>query len=332
MARKPLDPAYRRHPIATALVSSGVLALGFLVALNADHLPLIGNGSTHHAHFTEASGLNSGAEVRIAGVRVGEVTDVELEDDHVDVAFTAGDNWVGDRTTATVKINSLLGQKYLAVDPRGVRATGASEPIPLKRTTSLYDVMTALQDMSSTVGRIDTDQLARSFRTISDTARDTPRQVRGAVHGLSALSSTISKRDQQLRDLLNNTHQVANTVQSRNQQFERLLTDGSKLLDEVRQRRQSVHQLLVGTQRLSAQLNQAVEENTPQFRSTMDSLDRVTALLERNQQNLDRALRASGPLYRSLSTNLGNGRWADVYVCGLLPPAVGPANPQGCAP
>lgn len=250
----------------------------------------------------------------------------------MDVAFTAGDNWVGDRTTATVRINSLLGQKYLAVDPRGVRATGPSEPIPLARTTSLYDVMTALQDTSNTVGRIDTDQLARSFRTISDTARDTPRQVRGAVQGLSALSSTPSKRDQQLRDLLNNTHQVANTVQSRNHQFEQLLTDGSRLLDEVRQRRQSVHQLLVGTQRLSAQLNEAIEENAPQFRSMMDSLDRVTALLERNQRNLDRALRASGPLYRSLSTNLGNGRWADVYICGLLPPAVGPANAQGCAP
>ncbi len=332
MVRTSLDPAYRRRPVVTALVSLAVLALGFLVALNADRLPLIGNGSTRHAHFTEASGLASGAEVRVAGVSVGEVTDVGIEDAHVDVGFTAGDQWIGDQTTATVKINNLLGQKYLAVNPRGGRAASSSEPVPLARTTSLYDVMTALQDMSNTVGQIDTDQLARSFQTMSDTMRNTPRQVHGAVRGLSALSDTVSRRDGQLRDLLDNTNQVAGLVQNRNQQFERLLDDGDKLLDEVRQRRQSVHQLLVGTRRLSAQLNEAVDENTPQFQATMESLNRVTALLERNQQNLDRALRASGPLYRSLSNNLGNGRWADVYVCGLLPPTAGPVNPQGCYP
>lgn len=324
--------AYHRNPILTALVCLTVLALLGVVAVNVDRLPVIGNGVTRHAHFSESSGLTTDAEVRVAGVKVGEVTEVELEGDYVDVSYTAGDAWLGDRTTAAIKIGNLLGGKFLALDPIGRREMGTSEPIPRNRTTSLYDVVNAVQDLSGTVGQIDTGQLAHSFRTMSDTVRGTSEETRSTLQGLSALSKSISARDEQLRHLLGNTNKVASVTQSHNREFERLLADGNILLNEVRQRRETVHSLLVGTRKLSSELTGLVDENTTELASTLGSLDRVTAMLARNERNLDRSLQNAAPLYRLLSNSLGNGRWADVYICGLLPPSVGPTNPQGCTP
>lgn len=319
---------FQRNPVSTALGCLLALALAIVLALNAETLPLIGGGATRHAEFSESSGLVDGSDVRIAGVLVGKVTDVDLDGDHVDVSFTAGDAWLGDRTNAAIKLGSLLGQKYVALDPRGSHPLPG--PIPHSRTTSLYDVMSAFQGLSGTLGNIDTSRLAQSFRTMSDTLRGTPQETTGAIRGLSALSSTIASRDQQLQELLRHTNQVAGVARSRDAEFQRLLADGDRLLNEVRQRRDEIHSLLIGTRALSAQLTGMIDEDSAQTKSTLDGLDQTTGMLARNQQNLDASISKLAPFYRTVADTVGNGHWIDVYVCGLLPPAVGPVNAKGC--
>ncbi|NED91366.1 MCE family protein, partial [Streptomyces sp. SID11233] len=103
-----------RDPVAVALVGLAVLALVLYAAFHATSLPLVGGGTTYTADFSEAAGLDEGDEVRIAGVKVGEVTFVGLEGDRVKVAFRVrgDDTWIGDRTTAAIAIKTLLGSKY----------------------------------------------------------------------------------------------------------------------------------------------------------------------------------------------------------------------------
>jgi len=106
------------------------------------------------------------------------------------------------------------------------------------------------------------------------------------------------------------------------------------LLAEVRQRRAAISTLLTGTERLSIQLRGLVADNRQQLRPALEQLDRVAAVLQRNQQNLDRALQLEPVFIRLFTNSLGNGRWFDNYVCGLLPPptALGPLviNEAGC--
>ena len=319
----------KRDPVKIGAAGLLTLVLAFLLALNFNSLPLIG-GKNYQANFSEAAGLQSGNEVRMAGVKVGQVRDVSLEGDHVAVSFQVDDGWVGDNSTAAIKIKTLLGQKYLSLDSRGQHEQSTSDPIPVQRTTAPYDVIQAFSGLSNTASAIDTNQLAQSFRTISDTFSNTPGQVRGAVNGLSALSQTIASRDQQLKQLLNNTSGVSRTVAERNDQFQKLLHDGNLLLKELQARRVAIHQLLQGTQALSTQLSGMVDENRAQLGPTLQQLDQVTKLLQKNQANLDHSIRSYAPFTRVFANVLGNGRWFDTYICGLLPPATGPINHEGC--
>jgi phospholipid/cholesterol/gamma-HCH transport system substrate-binding protein len=321
----------QRDPFKIGIVGLLALLLIFLLALNFERLPLIG-GTTYTAQFTEAAGLRADNEVRIAGVKVGTVSDVEIDGDHVLVSFRVNDAWIGDHTTAAIRIKTLLGQKYLALDPQGSKELSPSEPIPLQRTMSPYDVIEAFSELSKTVDQIDTQQLAQSFRTMSDTFSGTPGEVSGALNGLSRLSETISSRDEQLEHLLNNTSQVSKTIADRNAEFEKLLADGNLLLQEIRARRDSISGLLDGTRELSEQLSGLVDDNAAQIGPTLQQLDRVTKMLQRNQDSLNRSLEMFAPFTRLLSNVLGNGRWFDTYICGLLPPAVGPINQKGCQP
>ncbi|MDN3357844.1 MCE family protein [Actinomadura sp. DC4] len=330
-----MKPIRERSPVAVAVVGLVILLGLGSAAYAADDLPVIGGGTTYNADFTESAGLHSGNEVRVAGVKVGKVTGVSLDRGRVKVSFRVKDTWVGDASRASIMIKTLLGEKYLAVDPLGTAAQNPSRRIPVSRTTSPYDVTQAFNQLGTTFGELDTDKLGQSLQTIADTFRDTAPNVRSAVQGLSALSKTISSRDARLARLLAGTRKITATLAGQNENFESLLRDGNLLLGEIGRRRYAIHELLTGTQQLSTQLSGLVKDNQAQLDPTLRALDQVTGMLRRNQGSLDHALAVAGPYYRLIGNTLGNGRWFDSYLCGVipkdyLPPGTPPAT--GCMP
>lgn len=335
-ARRPLfKPVKERNPIAVALVGLLLLALLTVFAYNADRLPLIGGGTTYSADFSEAAGLDKGDEVRIAGVKVGKVTGVALDRGRVKVTFETKNAWIGDRTTAAIAIKTLLGDKYLALDPLGAGRQDPGDRIPLSRTTSPYDVTQAFQDLSSTVDEIDTQQLAKSFETISQTFKDSPPAVRNAATGLSALSKSVSKRDAELSQLLKGSARFTQTLKNKKSSFETLIEDGGSLLGEFQDRRDAIRALLTGSRALATQLSGLVQDNDKQLGPTLKALGRVTDVLAANNTQLDRTLALVGPYYRLVGNTLGNGRWFDSYLCGVVPRDYLPAGSQpatGCMP
>lgn len=323
-----------RYPIPIAIISLVVITLVSVAAYYSDRLPIIGSTTSYTAEFSEAAGLQAGDPVSIAGIGVGRVSAVELAGDRVLVAMRIKDAWIGDQTTASIQIRSLLGAKSVSLDPRGAAGLEPGGRIPLARTAAPYDVVEALNGLSGTVQEIDTAALEQSLRTLADTFRGTPEQVRGTLAGLSRLSETIASRDREIAHLLAGTHTVSRVLADRNTEFEKLLTDGNLLLGEVARRREAISTLLTGIQTLSRELRALVAENAQQLHPALEQLDRVAAVLQRNQDNLDRALDLAPVTLRLFTNALGNGRWIDSYVCGLLPPptALGPStiNEGGC--
>ena len=321
-----------RNPVPIGVIGTVVLvALAALVYFLPD-LPGI-SGTTYEAEFTEAAGLRPDDEVRVAGIKVGEVSDVELDVDRVLVTFRVDDTWVGDHTTAAIKIKTLLGRKFLALHPAGARDQDPDVRIGLDRTVTPYDVTQAFEGLANTAGAIDTAQLAASFRTISDTFADSPDHVRSALDGLTALSRTISSRDDQLAALLANTRQITTTLAGSNEEFDKLLADGDLLLTELNGRREAIHDLLTGTTDLAEQLSGLVADNQETLKPALEQLDTVTDVLTKYGDKLEQSLKLAGPYFRAVTNATGTGRWIDVYVCGLVPenrePCVPPRLPGG---
>ncbi|MGW4058559.1 MCE family protein [Amycolatopsis sp. NPDC004747] len=317
-----------RAPVRTALAGLTVLALGVVTALNVRSLPVIGDGTTYAAEFSEAAGLGAGNDVRVAGVEVGRVSEVRLRGDHVLVSFQVKGAWLGDATGAAIRLKTVLGQKYLALDPQGEGTLDPGRPIPRSRTTVPYDILTAFGDLSSTVDRIDTARLARSFDTLSATLANTPQSVRAALTGLSRLSDSLASRDSRLAALLGNTRVVSQTLADRDAQVRRLLDDGNELLAEVTNRETAITTLLDGSRRLSSELSGLIGES--RIGPLLSQLDQLTSMLQRNQDALAAGIRGFAPFVR-LGTNLaGTGRWIDGYLCGLVLPSFGPLNEEGC--
>lgn len=305
-----------RNRVVIAVIGLVALVATFFATFYAEDLPVIGGGDRHQAYLAETAGLHAGDEVRVAGVKVGKVTDIELVGKQVLVTFRVKGVEVGDQSTAAVKIKTLLGKKFLSIDPLGAEALDG--PIPLEHTTTPYDVNAAFSDLSSTIGEIDTAQLEESLNTMSEVFANTPESVRGMVDGLSRLSRTISSRDDELGKLFASTNEVTGTLATRNDELGALVSDGNLLLTELANRRESIRTMLRSTVTLGKELQGLVRDNEKQLAPALKKLDRVSAVLRRNQSHLNDALKVLGPYYRMLTSAMGNGHWIDSYICGLF--------------
>jgi phospholipid/cholesterol/gamma-HCH transport system substrate-binding protein len=320
----------------------GAIGLVFLIALmyaafNAASLPLIGGGTEFTAYFTESANLKADSDVRIAGVKVGKVSDVVISGDRrecgatppcVKVTFTVKDGFVGNQSRIDIKIKTLLGAKYLSIDSIGANGQDPSIPIPHKapdgttRTTAPYDIYPAFSALTRTVDKINTADLAKAFRTLASDFSGTPQSVRPLVTGLSRLSTTIASRDAQLHELLSRANQVTGILADRSGDLQELFHDGNLLLQELNARRAEIHSLLINTVTLSTQLRGLVSDNQKTIGPLLDNLTQVLNLLRANQTSLDRGLALLGPFYRLFNNVIGNGRWFDNYIQNLSGPGV----------
>lgn len=108
--------------VAAPLTKLVIFALVTILATGALALTIANSGSRggteFSARFTDVTSLNKGDEVRIAGVRVGQVTKIEIVDDReAQVTFALTDrDWLPASTTATIRFRNLVGQRYIALE------------------------------------------------------------------------------------------------------------------------------------------------------------------------------------------------------------------------
>lgn len=320
-----MKPFHQRNPVPIGAISITVMVLLLVVAFKASSLPLIGGGDTYHAAFAEAGGLKVNDEVRIAGVRVGKVTGIELDGNSVDVTFQVKTpSKFGSDTGAAIKVKTLLGAMFVALSPKGTGQLQEGSTIPVSRTTSPYNVVQAFSGLASRAEEIDTKRLATSIDTLATLTKDTPAAFQSTLRGLSRLSETVASRNDQIGTLLQNLNTVSKTLATRDQDIVALMKGSDTLLRALVVRREAVHDLLVSTSRLSKELTLLVQQSRADLKPALTNVQGVVDVLLKNQSNLDESLRLMEPFYRVFANTLGSGPWFDTYITNLAAvPAVG---------
>lgn len=324
-----MKPFQDRNPLTVGIISVTVLLLGVLTAFQLDSITSLFD-ARYRAAFSDASGLRPNDEVRIAGVKVGKVTGIRLagfrsdtaeQHPYVRVEFRiTRDVRLGTQTRALIAIKTIVGQKYLALEPAGPGEMDSGDLIPRSRTASPFDVIDAFSGLADTVSKVDVAQLAKALGVLSDTFQDTPPEVRSSLAGLSRLSRTVASRDEQLRLLLKRTRGVTGVLAERREEFRKLVADGNLLLQEVSRRRDAIHNLLVGTDDLARALSGLVRDNRDQIQPALRELRGVVDILRRNKTNLELTLKRFAPFIKAFTNVVGNGRWFDNYIEGLIQP------------
>jgi phospholipid/cholesterol/gamma-HCH transport system substrate-binding protein len=312
LRRPEIKPFREMDPLPIGIIFLAVMAALLLLSFNLDKLPF-NSGTGYGAAFARADGLRKGDRVMVGGVVVGKVTGVSLEGTHVHIGFTvtSGGVHLGRDTTASIQIATLLGNKYLSLTPQGPGEWPSDRELPLAQTRSPFDVEPAFQGLASTVGRINTTQLADALDILATTFKDSPRSVRSMLSGLSRLSETISSRDTELGRLLHRADVLTGVLAERRVDFTKIFGDGDQLLRMLQDRQAVIASLLDNTAAMAQQLTGLVRDNQVSIKPALAHLHSVLKVLNAHQDNLDQIVKGLYVFVRGEVDATGSGPWFD---------------------
>jgi phospholipid/cholesterol/gamma-HCH transport system substrate-binding protein len=326
MTRIRIKPLAERNRVTVGVVGALILVAVVVAVFSYDKLPFIKGTTDYSAYFAEAGGIKPGSDVRVSGLGVGRVSTIRLDGTKVLVNFTVRDGVdLGDRTEAAIKTETVLGTKFLELTPRGDGQLAG--PIPLERTTSPYDLPTALGDLTATISALDTTQLSSALTTLANTFKDTPPDLKIALEGVARFSDTLNTRDAKLRDLLANANRVTAVLAKRSEQIASLVVNANALLSELLAQRNSVDVLMNNLTAVSQQISAVVKDNRTQLKPALDKINGVFGILDNRRKELQRTLYllrryamsfgevlGSGPFFKASLVNLAPGQFAQPFI------------------
>ena len=119
----------------------GLVCLGYLTVKLGKMEVFANDGYTVKARFASITGLKVGASVEIAGVPVGKVTNIVLDDDYFAEVFLQLNKSVklSDDCIASIKTSGLIGDKYVSVSGGGSE-TLLADGDQISETESAVDI------------------------------------------------------------------------------------------------------------------------------------------------------------------------------------------------
>ncbi|MBV8928856.1 MAG: MCE family protein [Mycobacteriaceae bacterium] len=309
------------NPIRTGVFGIVLVVAIVLVCFGYTKLPFWPQGKSYQAYFADAGGISPGSDVTVSGIKVGRVTDVGLAGNAAKVMFTVDRKVkVGDQTLASIKTDTILGQKSLAVTPGG---GGTSTTIPLGRTTTPYTLNTALQDLGQTSSELDKQQFTQALQVLTDSLHEATPQLRQALDGVAALSRSINANDEALGQLLQRAKSVTKVLADRAGQVNQLVVDGNQLFAALDERRAALSSLIAGLADLSTQISGFVADNRREFGPALKKLNLVLDNLLERRAHISEALRRLPPYATALGEVVASGPGFHINLYGLPPAALG---------
>lgn len=309
----------------SSLIRSGFIGLALIVlvitvGLQPERLVSLATAIRHQALFTEAGGLQAGNDVKVSGVKVGTVSDVSLQHGKALVTFMVkGTVRLGSDTTAHIRTGTLLGQRILTLESDGKGTLRSADVIPVSRTGSPYSLTESLSEFTANTAETDTAALNQSLDTLSDTLDRITPQLGPTFDALSKLSRMINERNESLANLLKSASNVTGILSQRSQQVNTLLLNANDLIGVLQERRYAIVNLLANTSALAKQLSGIVADNEKELAPALEKLNSVTAMLEKNNDNITKAMKGLAKFQLTQAEAVNNGFFYNAFVANLSP-------------
>ncbi len=307
-----------RNPYKIGAIGIIVVTAAILISLNYDKMTFLTGDKEYSAYFAEAGGLETNSVVEVSGARIGRVSSVGLDGSKVLVKFRIpGDVRLGDRTEAAVKLKTLLGSKLVELTPRGDGPLAG--PIPLERTTSAYQLPDVLGDLSTTVAKLNTDQLSKALSVVANEFSGTSPQVKAAAEGVARFSQTLDERDKELRNLLSNASKVTKVLGQRSDQIVNLVGDTNSLLARLKAEERYLNRVFIDNTRIVYVLQEIVDDNHATLKPALEQLNGVLGLLNNRKGRIQEALKGLNSFALALGEAVASGPFFKAYLVNLLP-------------
>ncbi|WP_226356760.1 MCE family protein [Pseudonocardia sp. ICBG601] len=289
-----------------------------------------GDQRSYSGVFTDTSGIKSGDSVRIAGVEVGTVSDVEVVDNTLgQVSFTvdAGRDLPTD-THLAVRYLNITGDRYLEVAP-GPAATGVlpeGAVIPVAQTRPALDLDVLLAGFSPLFEGLAPDQINQLSSDVISVFQGQGGTIESLLARIGSLTNTLADKDAVIGTVITNLNTVLGTLDRRAPELESTISELQRLTTGLAGDRERIGNSLEGVNRLTTSVDQLLGKVRGPLKGTVDQLDRVSKQAKAGEAAIDENLALLPGAYLRVSRLGSRGATYNLFICSLRVKTTGPTG------
>lgn len=280
------------------------------------------NATTRYkAVFTDVVGLNKGDDIRIAGVRVGQVDKIALYQDTLAlVTFTVDSGQVVDTSTrATIRYRNLVGNRYIAL----IEGTGPGrrmtedETIGKNRTAPALDLsvlFNGFKPLFTALTPADVNQFAFEVIKVLQGEGGT---VESLLARTASLTTTLADSDQVIGDLITNLTSTLQLVSQRQQNFSALLVNLQQFITGLSRDINPILDSLGAINSLNTKTAGLLQQSRVPLKADLDRLRTVSTTLDNTQSLWVKTLQNLPSKLETMTRTATYGSWFNFYLCGF---------------
>lgn len=273
----------------------------------------------YKAVFSDATGVVKGDDVRIAGVKVGSVHDIEIHDqDKAIVTFSVdSDSQVTAATNIMIRYRNLVGQRYLALT-QGVGSPSIlreGSTISMDRTQPALDLtvlFNGFKPLFEALSPQDVNKLSYEIITVFQGEGGT---LESLLAHTASVTSTLASRDQIIGELITNLNEVMVTLGNRDEQLSQLLIRLREFVSGLSQDREAILGSLESISDLAVETSGLVTGIRRPLAKDIKELRAVAGTLDRNKAELDRAIQVLPIKLNKIGRTAVYGSWFNFFLC-----------------
>lgn len=317
--------------VAKLLVFFAVCTLltGYL-AFTIGNLSLFQHTYTLGATFDDASGLLRADNVKVAGVVVGKVTSVKIDNGKAKVAFSVKDSVKVPRDSeVAIRWRNLIGERYLYIYP-GTGSTVLRGGDRVSRTRSVVDVGELFNRLGPIVQAVNPNDVNTFLDTIVQALDGNTDKIRQSIDNLAVVAQSLGSRDEQIGRLIDNVNTVAGAINDRDAQIRTVLDNLVAISQTFSQNTNVLNNAVTELGDFSDNFGSLLANNASQIDRIITNLNTVTDEVRVKLPVVDSILGGLDTAAKTLFQASRYGEWLNqVIPCGALlnGPTVPVSNP-----
>lgn len=274
---------------------------------------------TYSAIFTDATQVQPGDEVRLAGVKVGSVTSLHIyHRDFAQVNFKVDDSIrVNDRAHLAIQYQNLIGQRFLAIQEQpGGTPQPTGQTIDVSRTTPALNLTDLFNGFKPLFQALSPQQVNQLSLEIIQTLQGEGGTLQQLLANTASLTASIADKDAVVGEVVDNLDALLSTVDARDTKLTSLIGNFRNLMVGLANNRSTIDRSIPDLARLLTATSGLLSQVRSPLHADIGHLRTLATKVNRTRSDLDGVLKAL-PHKLSVITRTGSyGAWFNFYLCG----------------
>jgi len=319
-------------PVANFRIRSVYFKVVLFFVLSAILLLLLANtmadevgGETfaYRARFSEVSGLRSGDDVRVAGVQVGKVTDVEVDPNTRNTALVGftlrTDQPLRSNATLVMRYQNLLGQRYLSlVQPKELGSVmPENSTVPLYRTNDGFDLTALLNGFRPLFEVLKPADVNRLTESVIKVLQGEGGTVASLLDQTAQLTNFLADRDQLFGEVFDNLTPVLTDLAGQGDELRGTVRKLREFMDGLAEERQTFGKTISDISKVVDTTDEFLANIREPARTDVRKTKALLRMYAAEAPEFGRSIDAFGSLMESLARVFSYRNALTFYFCAV---------------